>query len=595
MATKKKIGITEVVLRDAHQSLLATRMRTEDMLSIASKLDKVGYWSVECWGGATFDSCIRFLKEDPWDRIRRLKEAMPNTQLQMLLRGQNLLGYRHYADDVVDKFIERAAFNGVDVFRIFDALNDIRNLSRSIIAVKQANKHAQGTISYTTSPFHTIEKFIELGAQLQDMGCDSICIKDMAGLLTPTAACNLIKGLKQKISIPISMHSHATTGMASTTLYVGIEAGCDLIDTAISSLGLGTSHPPTESMVAMLSETDYDTEIRMDLLTDIAEHFKSVRKKYADFESSFAAADPKILISQIPGGMLSNMESQLKQQNALDKINAVMEEIPKVRKELGYPPLVTPTSQIVGTQAVLNVLQGQRYKTFTAETKALLSGHYGMTPAPVDKTIQRMALGDEEPITCRPADILKPEIERLTQELGKQAKSIDDVLTYALFPKIALGFFEAREKKELEPAPASITETRVEDKKENIPITTIGGKSSYTITVDGTSYSVVIEDTSGKIASLEKRDPEIAKTHASTEDLPQKDNVTVVDAPLAGRVIRFVKKVGDRIKASETVLIIEAMKMETEIKAASEGILERYFVSEGSEFPHGSPLYALKK
>lgn len=581
MKENRKIGITEVALRDAHQSLLATRMRTEDMVTIASKLDQVGYWSVECWGGATFDSCIRFLREDPWERIRELKKAMPNTRLQMLLRGQNILGYRHYADDVVDKFVERAAENGVDVFRVFDALNDTRNLSRAITAVQAANKHAQGTISYTTSPFHTNERFIELGIALQNMGCDSVCIKDMAGLITPQAAFDLVAGLKANLKIPVSLHSHATTGMASTALYQAIEAGCDMIDTAISSLSLGTSHAPTETMVAMLRETTHDTGLRMDLLNEIAEHFRNVRKHYTDFESSFTAADTRILISQIPGGMLSNLESQLKQQNALDKLNDVMNEIPEVRKELGYPPLVTPTSQIVGTQAVLNVLQGERYRTITAETKALLGGYYGKTPAPVDEEIQRKALGDEKPITCRPADLIEPEMEKLEKELGNKAKSIEDVLTYALFPKVALDFFDARAKG-IKPGLSA--------PKKKTTTASSGTSSAYTVMVDGTSYAVVVKEGSGAI--------EISNTpatHASTEGVVQDEGVSVVDAPLAGRVIKFVKSPGDAVAQSETVMVIEAMKMETEIKAPEAGSLDRYFVNEGADFAHGEPLYALKK
>ncbi len=587
-APKKKVGITEVVLRDAHQSLIATRMRTDDMLAIAVMLDRVGYWSVECWGGATFDSCIRFLKEDPWVRIRKLKDAMKNTPLQMLLRGQNLLGYRHYADDVVDEFVKRAADNGVDIFRVFDALNDTRNLERSITAVKSAGKHAQGTISYTTSPFHTTAKFVELGVELEKMGCDSICIKDMAGLITPAEAAGLVSGLKSKVKIPISLHSHATTGMATTALYTAIEAGCDMVDTAISSLSLGTSHPPTESMVAILKGGAHDTGLDLEILNEIAEHFRGVRKSYAEFESSFSAADTRILISQIPGGMLSNLESQLKQQNALNKINDVMNEIPRVRKDLGYPPLVTPTSQIVGTQAVLNVLQGERYKTITAETKALLGGHYGRTPAPVDPAIQKKAIGDEKPVTCRPADLIPAEMEKLKKEVGSKAKSVEDVLTYALFPKIALEFFEAREKSALSPEPAKSQKPVPTEPQRSFENT--GKMGTYTVSVDGVAYSVIVEEGEGGPVRV----LQATKTHATTEGISKEVGVKVVDAPLAGRVIRFVKKPGDKIASAETVLIIEAMKMETEIKAPDAGTLERYFVSEGADFAHGQPLYAVR-
>lgn len=588
MTERKKIGITEVVLRDAHQSLLATRMRTKDMLAIASKLDEVGYWSIECWGGATFDSCIRFLREDPWDRIRQLKMAMPNTRLQMLLRGQNLLGYRHYADDVVDAFVERAAANGIDIFRIFDALNDVRNLSRAITAVRAANKHAQGTISYTTSPFHTNERFIELGIELEKMGCDSICIKDMAGLITPTAAFDLVAGLKANTKIPISLHSHATTGMATTALYTAISAGCDMVDTAISSLSLGTSHAPTESIVAMLRGTHNDTELCMDILNEIAEHFRSIRRKYAEFESSFAAADTRILISQIPGGMLSNLESQLKQQNAIDRINDVMNEIPIVRKELGYPPLVTPTSQIVGTQAVLNVLQGERYRTITAETKALLGGYYGRTPAPVDPEIQKKALGEEIPITCRPADLIESEMEKLGRQFGDKAKSVEDILIYALFPKVAPAFFEAREKGETPPIEEPRTKTA---SSERTASSAAVRTASYMVTVDGTAYNVVVEEGAGGA----ERILHAPKTHATAEGISKEKDVSVVDAPLAGRVIKFVKKPGESVSAAETVMVIEAMKMETEIKSPDDGVLDRYFVTAGADFAQGQPLYALKK
>ncbi len=589
-SSKNKIGITEVALRDAHQSLLATRMRTEDMLTIASMMDRVGYWSVECWGGATFDSCIRFLREDPWERIRRLKDAMPNTRLQMLLRGQNLLGYRHYADDVVDKFVERAAANGVDVFRVFDALNDTRNLSRSIAAVRSAGKHAQGTIAYTTSPVHTNEIFVELGAELESMGCDSVCIKDMAGLITPVAARDLVSALKKRVKIPVSLHSHATTGMATTALYEAILAGCDMVDTAISSLSLGTSHAPTETLVAMLSGGNYDTGLGLDVLNDIAEHFRQIRKNYSEFESSFAAADTRILISQIPGGMLSNLESQLKQQNAIDSMNDVMNEIPRVRKELGYPPLVTPTSQIVGTQAVLNVLQGERYKTITAETKAILGGYYGKTPAPVDPEIQKKAIGEEKPIVCRPADLIPPEMEKLSKEVEGKVHNIEDVLTYALFPKIALGFFEVREKGASEPASAAATAASPSGKA--LQSKECSGKvGTYKVRVDGVTYRVVVEEGEGGALEISPT----TQTHAVAEGVVEQAGVMVVDAPLAGRVLRFLKRAGDKVAVAETVLVIEAMKMETEIKAAEAGTFERYFVSEGADFAHGQPLYSVRK
>jgi oxaloacetate decarboxylase (Na+ extruding) subunit alpha len=506
----------------------------------------------------------------------------------MLLRGQNILGYRHYGDDVVDAFVERAAANGVDVFRIFDALNDTRNMERAIIAVKQANKHAQGTISFTTSPFHTNERFIELGLKLEKMGCNSICIKDMAGLLTPTSAFDLVAGLKSSCKIPIALHSHATTGMATTTLFKAIEAEIDMVDTAISTMSLGTSHPPTETIVAMLSGTRHDTELRMDVLSNIARHFRGVRKNYAEFESAFAGADTRILTSQIPGGMLSNLENQLRQQNAADRLDDVMNEIPQVRKELGYPPLVTPTSQIVGTQAVLNVLQGERYKTITAETKGLLGGHYGRTPAPMDKDIQRKAIGDEEPITCRPADLIKPEIEKLKAEMDDKSAPLEDVLINALFPKVAPGFFKSRPD-----GPKVFTAAAEPAKKGAANVAPAaapsGGVGVYTVTVDGVAYNVAVSEGKG---APQQGTP---TTHVQTEGIVEDDALTVVDAPLAGRVIRLVKQPGDAVAIAETVMVIEAMKMETEIKASEAGTLHRFFANEGVEFGHGEPLYAIKK
>jgi len=582
-----KVGITEVALRDAHQSLLATRMRTEDMLSVAGDLDQVGYWSVECWGGATFDSCIRFLREDPWDRIRLLKKAMPNTKLQMLLRGQNLLGYRHYGDDVVDAFVDRAASSGVDVFRIFDALNDPRNLARAITAVKQASRHAQGAISYTTSPFHTLERFVELGKELEQMGCDSICIKDMAGLLTPKGATELVGGLKASVKIPIQLHSHATTGMASTTLYAAVEAGCNMIDTAISSLSLGSSHPPTESLVAMLSGTKHDTGLSLELLQAIANHFNEIRSNYSEYESSLAPVDTRILAAQVPGGMLTNMESQLKQQGALDKLGEVLAEIPRVRKDLGYPPLVTPTSQIVGTQAVLNVLQGERYKTITAETKGLLAGRYGRTPADVDKELLKKALGDEKPITCRPADLIEPELDKLQKELGEDAQ-LEDVLTFALFPKVAKEFFKIRDSGE-KPVEAKKPAAKSAGAGTQTPS---GSSAAYTVTVDGTAYSVTVQEGEGGAPVVSYRPQQ--KSHAEAQGVPE-EGVTPVDAPLAGRVLRMNVKEGAHIKAGDVVMIIEAMKMETEIKASMNGVLARFFVKEGTEFNVGQPLYAVKE
>ena len=459
----KKLGITELVLRDGHQSLLATRMRIEDMLPIAEKLDRVGFWSMESWGGATFDACIRYLGEDPWERIRELKKAMPKTPQQMLLRGQNILGYRHYADDVVEKFVERSALNGVDVFRIFDAMNDVRNLSTAIKATVDVDKHAQGTISYTVSPVHTIDLWVDLAKQIEDMGAHSLCIKDMAGLLKPYVGFELVSRLKASLDIPIHMQCHATTGMSTATYVKAIEAGIDNVDTSISSMSMTYGHSATESLVAILQDSERATGLDITLLEEIASYFREVRKKYAKFEGSLRGVDSRILVAQVPGGMLTNLENQLREQNATERLDDVLEEIPKVREELGYIPLVTPTSQIVGSQAVINVLMGERYKNITRETAGVLKGEYGLTPAPLDSDLQSRVLEEADPITCRPADLIDPEVESLTMELSKLAKekninlardTIDDVLTYALFPQVGLSFLENRgDASFFEPAP----------------------------------------------------------------------------------------------------------------------------------------------
>jgi oxaloacetate decarboxylase (Na+ extruding) subunit alpha len=438
------IKITDTVLRDAHQSLLATRMRIDDMLPIAAKLDQVGYHSLEMWGGATFDSAMRFLNEDPWERIRRLKEHMPKTPFQMLLRGQNIVGYKHYADDIVDCFVERAKANGIDIFRIFDALNDLRNMSRAMKATKQVGGHVQATICYTISPVHTVEGFVAMARELADMGADSICIKDMAGLLSPYTAFELIGKLKAAVSLPIQLHTHYTSGMASATCTKAAEAGVDIIDTAISSLALLTSQPPTETMVSIFAETPRATGLNLDMLAEIADYFAVVRKKYASFESGLAGVDVNVLRYQIPGGMLSNLVSQLREQNALHKYPDVLAEMPRVRAELGYPPLVTPSSQIVGTQATLNVLMGQRYKVVPQEVKAYVKGLYGRPPAPIDPEVKWLVIGDEEPIDCRPADLLPPEFEKAKREIGDLAKNDEDVLLYAIFPQVARPFLERR-------------------------------------------------------------------------------------------------------------------------------------------------------
>ncbi len=446
-----KLQITDTVLRDAHQSLLATRMRTKDMLPIAEKLDRIGYWSLEVWGGATFDTCLRFLKEDPWERLRTLRKAIPNTRLQMLLRGQNILGYRHYADDVLEKFVERAAANGMDVFRIFDALNDPRNMRTAMDAVKKAGKIAEATVSYTISPVHDNAYFVKMAKELAGMGADTICIKDMAGLLAPYDAYDLIKAIKSEVDIPIHLHAHCTSGMAPMTYLKAAEAGVDIVDCAISSLSSGTSQPPTESLVASLKGTEYDTGLDIAAMAEIAAYIKDVRKKYDAYESGFTGVDTNVLIYQVPGGMMSNLESQLRDQGAIDKLKDVLEEIPRVRKDFGYPPLVTPSSQIVGTQATLNVITGQRYMMIPTESKNVLKGMYGRSVAPFNAEVQKKALKKEEPVTCRPADLLPPEMDKLTAELGDKAKSVEDVLSYALFPAVALQFFAEREAGKFEP------------------------------------------------------------------------------------------------------------------------------------------------
>ncbi|MBN2706987.1 MAG: oxaloacetate decarboxylase subunit alpha [Deltaproteobacteria bacterium] len=446
-----KLYITDTVLRDAHQSLLATRMRTKDMLPIAEKLDRIGYWSLEVWGGATFDTCLRFLKEDPWERLRILRKAMPNTRLQMLLRGQNILGYRHYADDVLEAFVERAAANGMDVFRIFDALNDPRNMRTAMDAVKKAGKIAEAAVSYTISPVHNNQYFVNMAKELAGMGADTICIKDMAGLLAPYDAYDLVKAIKSEVDIPIHLHCHCTSGMAPMTYLKAIEAGVDIVDCAISALASGTSQPPTESLVASLQGTEYDTGLDLEAMAEIADYIKDVRKKYNAYESGFTGVDTNVLIYQVPGGMMSNLESQLRDQGAIGKLKEVLEEIPRVRKDFGYPPLVTPSSQIVGTQATLNVITGKRYMMIPKESKNVLKGMYGRSVAPFNEEVQKKALKNEAPITCRPADLLPPEMEKLTAELGSRARSVEDVLSYALFPDVALAFFAEREAGEFKP------------------------------------------------------------------------------------------------------------------------------------------------
>jgi len=593
----KKIHVTDTILRDAHQSLIATRMRLEDMLPICDKLDKVGFWSLEVWGGATFDACVRFLKEDPWERLRKLRAALPNTRLQMLLRGQNLLGYRHYSDDVVKAFVAKAAVNGIDVFRIFDAMNDVRNLRTAIEAVKAAGKHAQGTICYTTSPVHTTASFVELAKRMQEKGVDSIAIKDMAGLLTPFATAELVGALKAEIDLPVFLHTHDTAGMGAMCQLKGVEAGADHIDTAISSFAWGTSHPGTESMVAALRGTPYDTGLDLELLQEIGLYFYNVRKKYHQFESEFTGIDTRVQVNQVPGGMMSNLANQLKEQGALHRINEVFEEIPKVRADLGFPPLVTPTSQIVGTQAVFNVLAGARYKTITNEVKLYLQGRYGRAPGEVNEHLRFQAIGSEEVIDVRPADLLKPEMARLRTEIGALAKSEEDVLTYAMFPDIGRKFLEEREAGTLQPeALLPIPTPGASASREGVPtefvidvhgesyrvdITGVGirgeGKRHFFLSIDGVPEEVVFEPLNEFVAGgTGKRKQAAAPGDVSTS--------------MPGNIVDVLVKEGDTVKAGQAVLITEAMKMETEVQAPIAGTVKAVHVAKGDRVNPGEVL-----
>ena len=590
--TQQKLAITDVVLRDAHQSLFATRLRLDDMLPIAEKLDQIGYWSLESWGGATFDSCIRYLGEDPWERLRELKKAMPNTPQQMLFRGQNILGYRHYADDVVEKFVERCATNGIDVFRIFDAMNDLRNLETSVKATLKVDKHAQGTLSYTVSPVHDLDYWVNMGKSLEDMGCHSIAIKDMAGLLTPYVAYELVKRLKATVNIPIALHCHATTGLSTTTLIKAAEAGIDMVDTAISSMSMTYGHSSTEAVVSILEGTERDSGLNMKALEEIAAYFRDVRKKYAKFEGSLRGTDSRILVAQVPGGMLTNMESQLKEQGAADRLDEVLEEIPRVRKDLGYLPLVTPTSQIVGTQAVLNVLTGERYKSITKETSGVLKGEYGATPAPVDKELQQRVLEDgQEPITCRPADLLENELQSLTDEFEALAKEkslrvayeqIDDVLTYALFPQIGMKFLENRDNPSaFEPVPTGEPEATT-------PASS-GSTEAYTVVVDGHAYNVSVGP-GGQVADIQAAAPAAPVTAPA----PAAGGAgQAVPSPLAGNIFKINTAAGQMVKSGDVVMVLEAMKMETEIRSPADGVVQAINVKEGDVVQVGDTLITL--
>ena len=594
MSDHKPLGITDVVLRDAHQSLFATRMRLDDMLPIAAELDDIGFWSLESWGGATFDACIRYLGEDPWERIRELKKAMPNTPQQMLLRGQNLLGYRHYADDVVDAFVERAAESGVDVFRVFDAMNDMRNIERAIAAVIKQGKHAQGTIAYTVSPVHTLDMWVEQGKVIEQMGAHSVAIKDMAGLLRPNVAFELVSRLKQTLSIPVHMQCHATTGLSTATALKAAEAGIDNVDTAISSMSMTYGHSPTESVVAMLEGTDRDTGLDLKKLNRIAGYFREVRKKYAQFEGSLRGVDARILVSQVPGGMLTNMESQLKEQGATDRFDEVLQEIPAVREDLGFIPLVTPTSQIVGTQAVLNVLSGERYKALSKETRGVLRGEYGAAPAAFNSELQARALDGDEPVTCRPADLIDDEMDSLTREvetlasekglkLAEGKRRIDDVLTYALFTQIGLRFLEHRgDPSAFEPVPDG----------KALPV---AGNSDgvYTVDVDGREYTVKVSD-GGDVTGIKALGESAGAAQPNPPVVHNPSQSTPIPAPLAGNIFKVLVKPGDRVTEGQKIMVLEAMKMETDVSSPEAGIVTEMAVKEGDAVTVGQTLLSLE-
>ena len=591
----KPVQITELVLRDGHQSLFATRMRIDDMLPIAEKLDQIGYWSMESWGGATFDACIRFLGEDPWERIREIKKVMPNTPQQMLLRAQNLLGYRHYSDDVVRRFVDRCADNGVGVLRIFDAMNDTRNLKTAIDQTVKVGQHAQGTISYTVSPVHTTELWIDMAKKIEDMGAHSLCIKDMAGLLQPYVAYDLVKKLKKAIDIPIQLHAHATTGLSTACIIKAVEAGIDRVDTCIGSMSMTYSHSATNSVVSILEHGPRKTGLDLEKLEEIDQYFKPVRAKYSKFEGSLKGVDSRILLSQVPGGMLTNMESQLKEQNALDKMDDVLLEIPRVRKDLGYIPLVTPTSQIVGTQSVLNILTGERYKTITREAAGILKGEYGAAPAPVNKELQVRVLEGSEAITCRPADNIEPELEILESEFDKIVleknirvadEKIDDLLTYALFPQVGIQFLENRDNPDFfEPVPKEETSSPANEKNEGV----------YTVSFKGQSYTVSVSD-GGTITSMGTSSDESSSDSGDSQEksnTPLANGKEDVSAPLSGTIWKILVSPNQSVKKGDTLVILEAMKMETEIKATRSGVVLNVSVKESDSVTVGQLILSL--
>ncbi|MCL4468871.1 MAG: sodium-extruding oxaloacetate decarboxylase subunit alpha [Deltaproteobacteria bacterium] len=610
----KKINITDTTLRDAHQSHIATRLKTEDMLPICEKMDNVGFWSMEVWGGATFDTAMRFLREDPWERLKELKKALPNTKLQMLLRGQNLVGYKHYPDDIVWKFVEKSAENGIDIFRIFDALNDIRNVRSSIKAAKQFGKFVEGALSYTTSPVHTTEYFLDYAKALEDLGVDSICIKDMAGLIKPYEAYDLVGRLNESIKVPLHFHTHDTAGFATMSVLKAIEAGIDIVDTAISPFASGTSQAPTESIVAALKDTDYDTGLSLEILADIADYFREIKKKYTAFESEYTGINTKILLWQIPGGMLSNLASQLKEQNALDKINDVLDEVPAVRQDLGYPPLVTPTSQIVGSQATLNIISGERYKVITNEIKNYLKGLYGKPPGTINENLRKLAIGTEKVIDRRPADYLESEFIKLKAEIGNRAKSEEDVLSYALFPQVASEFFELREKGELKVLMPRFEAPQKEKEKKHIARFApsefnvklhgemyhirIAGSGQRTenprmffVYVDGKLEEVIVEPLVEVVTSQEG---ELIPKAAIKTERPKATEVGDITTTIPGKVSSIKVKKGDTVVAGDAVMVIEAMKMESEVHTPIDGVVYEIYVNAGDTVNPGEALIRIR-
>jgi len=586
MSTSSPLKVTEVVLRDAHQSLLATRMRTEDMLPIGEKLDQVGFFSLEMWGGATFDSCLRFLNEDPWERARKLKKVIPNTPFQMLLRGQNCVGYRHYADDIVERFVKKSVDVGINIFRIFDALNDLRNIETAIKTVKKCGETVEGCISYTVSPFHSNELYIKMARQLVDMGSDIVCIKDMAGLLTPEATGTLVREIKNSVDAPVHIHTHATTGLVGMNLQAAIEAGVDMVDTAISSLSMGTGHYATECIVAAQKGLARDTGLDLNLLEEISNYFREVRKNYAEFESDFKGVDINILKSQIPGGMISNMENQLKEQNAIDKLQDVLLEVPRVRKDMGYPPLVTPTSQIVGSQATLNILTGERYKLITKETRECVLGKYGKLPASLDPDLLAKVEEDGEVIDCRPADLLEPEWDQVVKDCKGKCTSEEDMLSYALFPKVALEFFKNREQGfPSTEKPATLTPKPVTTS--TTPATPVAGSATYTVNVNGQAFSV-------QVSAGGAPPQQVLTTSAAPEPtVAPATSGTSVTSPLPGSVFSLKVTVGDQVNEGDVVIIMESMKMETEIHATASGTINSIQVQEGQKVNTGDNLLVI--